>query len=96
MFFGEEHVLDLLDLLDQQQQQQQQLEFQITDENLLVSSAALLQQNLLSLPGQSQTSLLQHQPGLALTPQVSPDHFLSASMHQHHVAECVTCCLKQL
>ncbi|KAK3527363.1 hypothetical protein QTP86_021925 [Hemibagrus guttatus] len=30
---------------------------------------ALLQQNLLSLPSQSQPSLLQHQPGLALTPQ---------------------------
>ncbi|XP_058239402.1 POU domain, class 2, transcription factor 3 isoform X3 [Hemibagrus wyckioides] len=30
---------------------------------------ALLQPNLLSLPSQSQPSLLQHQPGLALTPQ---------------------------
>ncbi|XP_056141148.1 POU domain, class 2, transcription factor 3 [Lampris incognitus] len=30
---------------------------------------ALLQQNLLSLPTQSQSGLLQHQPGLALTPQ---------------------------
>lgn len=83
-------MLDLLDLLDQQQQ----LESQITDENLLVSSAALLQQNLLSLPGQSQTSLLQHQPGLALTPQVSPDHFLSAQSAMHACR--VMCCLKQL
>ncbi|CAI5642839.1 unnamed protein product [Oreochromis niloticus] len=35
------------------------------------SHQALLQQNLLSLPSQSPTSLLQHQPGLALTPQIS-------------------------
>lgn len=32
--------------------------------------AALLQPNLLSLPGQSPPGLLQHQSGLALTPQV--------------------------
>lgn len=43
----------------------------VTDPKPVVFSlAALLQQNLLSLPSQSQTSLLQHQPGLALTPQV--------------------------
>jgi len=48
-----------------------------TDEILMFCFAALLQQNLLSLPSQSQTSLLQHQPGLALTPQVSTDHLLS-------------------
>lgn len=40
------------------------------------SFAALLQQNLLSLPSQSQTGLLQHQPGLALTPQVFLHYFL--------------------
>ncbi|XP_063058734.1 POU domain, class 2, transcription factor 3 [Engraulis encrasicolus] len=33
------------------------------------SHQALLQPNLLSLPSQSQTGLLPHQPGLALTPQ---------------------------
>ncbi|KAL2095090.1 hypothetical protein ACEWY4_009809 [Coilia grayii] len=33
------------------------------------SHQALLQPNLLSLPPQSQTGLMQHQPGLALTPQ---------------------------
>ncbi|XP_031428655.1 POU domain, class 2, transcription factor 3 [Clupea harengus] len=33
------------------------------------SHQALLQPNLLSLPSQSQTGLMQHQPGLALTPQ---------------------------
>ncbi|XP_068456615.1 POU domain, class 2, transcription factor 3 [Clinocottus analis] len=44
------------------------------------SHQALLQQNLLSLPCQSQTSLLQHQPGLALTPQ--KDYFCDASLIQ--------------
>ncbi|XP_051903163.1 POU domain, class 2, transcription factor 3 isoform X1 [Hippocampus zosterae] len=34
------------------------------------SHQALLQQNLMPLPVQNQNSLLQHQPGLALTPQV--------------------------
>jgi len=45
----------------------------VTTNKCLKSSsfAALLQQNLLSLPCQSQTGLLQHQPGLALTPQVN-------------------------
>lgn len=36
-----------------------------------IAFLALLQPNLLSLPSQSQPSLLQHQPGLALTPQVN-------------------------
>ncbi|XP_041656817.1 POU domain, class 2, transcription factor 3 [Cheilinus undulatus] len=48
------------------------------------SHQALLQQNLLSLPGQSQTSLLQHQPGLALTPQVmSRSGLAGPSMESH-------------
>ncbi|XP_074528826.1 POU domain, class 2, transcription factor 3 isoform X2 [Halichoeres trimaculatus] len=46
---------------------------------------SLLQQNLLSLnPSQSQTSLLQHQPGLALTPQVmSRSGLAGPSMESH-------------
>ncbi|XP_074528825.1 POU domain, class 2, transcription factor 3 isoform X1 [Halichoeres trimaculatus] len=49
------------------------------------SHQALLQQNLLSLnPSQSQTSLLQHQPGLALTPQVmSRSGLAGPSMESH-------------
>ncbi|XP_048837423.1 POU domain, class 2, transcription factor 3-like isoform X2 [Brienomyrus brachyistius] len=46
----------------------------LSTSSLLLSQAqgshqALLQQNLLSLPSQSQSGLLQHQPGLALIPQ---------------------------
>ncbi|KAM6983975.1 POU domain, class 2, transcription factor 3 isoform 2-T2 [Tautogolabrus adspersus] len=49
------------------------------------SHQALLQQNLLSLPGQSQTSLLQHQPGLALTPQVMSRSGLSGVSMENHM-----------
>ncbi|XP_055797760.1 POU domain, class 2, transcription factor 3 [Salvelinus fontinalis] len=45
---------------------------------------ALLQQNLLSFPTQSQSGLLQHQPGLALTPQaMSRSGLTSSSMESH-------------
>ncbi|CAN9501173.1 unnamed protein product [Ophioblennius macclurei] len=45
---------------------------------------ALLQQNLLSLPSQTQTSLLPHQPGLALTPQaMSRSGLAGPSMETH-------------
>uniref|UniRef100_A0A8D3A5S1 POU domain protein n=1 Tax=Scophthalmus maximus TaxID=52904 RepID=A0A8D3A5S1_SCOMX len=45
---------------------------------------AVLQQNLLSLPSHSQASLLQHQPGLALTPQaMSRSGLAGASMENH-------------
>uniref|UniRef100_A0A3B5B8C6 POU domain protein n=1 Tax=Stegastes partitus TaxID=144197 RepID=A0A3B5B8C6_9TELE len=48
------------------------------------SHQALLQQNLLSLPSQSQTSLLPHQPGLALTPQaMSRSGLAGPSMETH-------------
>ncbi|KAM9728958.1 POU domain, class 2, transcription factor 3 isoform 1-T1 [Menidia menidia] len=48
------------------------------------SHQALLQQNLLSLPSQSQSSLLQHQPGLALTPQgMSRSGLAGPSMESH-------------
>ncbi|XP_068600743.1 POU domain, class 2, transcription factor 3 [Brachionichthys hirsutus] len=48
------------------------------------SQQAILQQNLLSLPSQSQTSLLQHQPGLALTPQaMSRSGLAGPSMETH-------------
>lgn len=49
------------------------------------SHQALLQQNLLSLPGQSQTSLLQHQPGLALTPQVMSRSGLAGPSMENHM-----------
>ncbi|KAA0716473.1 POU domain, class 2, transcription factor 3 [Triplophysa tibetana] len=44
---------------------------------------ALLQPNLLSLPTQSQTGLLPHQPGLALTPQGMGRTGLGGSMDGH-------------
>ncbi|CAB1316673.1 unnamed protein product [Coregonus sp. 'balchen'] len=45
---------------------------------------ALLQQNLLSFPTQNQSGLLQHQPGLALTPQaMSRSGLTSSSMESH-------------
>ncbi|XP_028277379.1 POU domain, class 2, transcription factor 3 isoform X1 [Parambassis ranga] len=48
------------------------------------SHQALLPQNLLSLPSQSQTSLLQHQPGLALTPQaMNRSGLVGPSMENH-------------
>uniref|UniRef100_A0A672HK78 POU domain protein n=1 Tax=Salarias fasciatus TaxID=181472 RepID=A0A672HK78_SALFA len=48
------------------------------------SHQALLQQNLLSLPSQTQTSLLPHQPGLALTPQaMSRSGLAGPSMETH-------------
>ncbi|XP_051257792.1 POU domain, class 2, transcription factor 3 isoform X5 [Dicentrarchus labrax] len=50
------------------------------------SHQALLQQNLLSLPSQSQTSLLQHQPGLALTPQFFSDVPLIQAMSRSGLA----------
>ncbi|GLD46739.1 POU domain, class 2, transcription factor 3-like isoform X1 [Lates japonicus] len=49
------------------------------------SHQALLQQNLLSLPGQSQTSLLQHQPGLALTPQAMSRSGLAGPSMENHM-----------
>ncbi|XP_028322662.1 POU domain, class 2, transcription factor 3 isoform X2 [Gouania willdenowi] len=45
---------------------------------------ALLQQNLLTLPSQSQSSLLPHQPGLAMTPQaMSRSGLTGPSMETH-------------
>ncbi|KAA8586536.1 hypothetical protein FQN60_000372 [Etheostoma spectabile] len=49
------------------------------------SHQALLQQNLLSLPCQSQTSLLQHQPGLALTPQAMSRSGLAGPSMENHM-----------
>lgn len=49
------------------------------------SHQALLQQNLLSLPGQSQTGLLQHQPGLALTPQAMSRSGLAGPPMDNHM-----------
>uniref|UniRef100_A0A665XCE9 POU domain protein n=1 Tax=Echeneis naucrates TaxID=173247 RepID=A0A665XCE9_ECHNA len=49
------------------------------------SHQALLQQNLLSLPSQSQSGLLQHQPGLALTPQAMSRSGLAGSSMENHV-----------
>ncbi|XP_076606671.1 POU domain, class 2, transcription factor 3 [Chaetodon auriga] len=49
------------------------------------SHQALLQQNLLSLPGQSQTGLLQHQPGLALTPQAMGRSGLAGPSMENHM-----------
>ncbi|CAJ1063421.1 POU domain%2C class 2, transcription factor 3 [Xyrichtys novacula] len=49
------------------------------------SHQALLQQNLLSLPSQSQTSLFQHQPGLALTPQVMSRSGLAGPSMENHM-----------
>ncbi|XP_062342107.1 POU domain, class 2, transcription factor 3 isoform X1 [Osmerus eperlanus] len=46
---------------------------------------ALLQQNLLSLPPQSQSGLLQHQPGLALTPQAMSRSGLAGSSMEGHL-----------
>ncbi|XP_062844981.1 POU domain, class 2, transcription factor 3 isoform X1 [Trichomycterus rosablanca] len=46
---------------------------------------ALLQPNLLSLQSQSQPSLLQHQPGLALTPQVMGRAGLAGSSMDAHL-----------
>uniref|UniRef100_UPI0037E91754 POU domain, class 2, transcription factor 3 isoform X1 n=1 Tax=Semicossyphus pulcher TaxID=241346 RepID=UPI0037E91754 len=46
---------------------------------------ALLQQNLLSLPSQSQNGLLQHQPGLALTPQVMSRSGLAGPSMENHM-----------
>ncbi|KAF3706573.1 POU domain, class 2, transcription factor 3 Octamer-binding protein 11 [Channa argus] len=49
------------------------------------AARALLQQNLLSLPSQSQTSLLQHQPGLALTPQAMSRSGLAGPSMENHL-----------
>ncbi|XP_070839435.1 POU domain, class 2, transcription factor 3 [Chaetodon trifascialis] len=49
------------------------------------SHQALLQQNLLSLPSQSQTGLLQHQPGLALTPQAMGRSGLAGPSMENHM-----------
>ncbi|XP_078122824.1 POU domain, class 2, transcription factor 3 [Sander vitreus] len=49
------------------------------------SHQALLQQNLLSLPCQSQSSLLQHQPGLALTPQAMSRSGLAGQSMENHM-----------
>ncbi|XP_075878590.1 POU domain, class 2, transcription factor 3 isoform X2 [Nelusetta ayraudi] len=49
------------------------------------SHQALLQQNLLSLPCQSQTGLLQHQPGLALTPQAMSRSGLAGPPMDNHM-----------
>nr|XP_057943726.1 POU domain, class 2, transcription factor 3 [Doryrhamphus excisus]XP_057943727.1 POU domain, class 2, transcription factor 3 [Doryrhamphus excisus] len=48
------------------------------------SHQALLQQNLMSLPGPNHSGLLQHQPGLALTPQaMSRSGLVGPSMDNH-------------
>uniref|UniRef100_A0A3Q3X9W6 POU domain protein n=1 Tax=Mola mola TaxID=94237 RepID=A0A3Q3X9W6_MOLML len=49
------------------------------------SHQALLQQNLLSLPSQSQTGLLQHQSGLALTPQTMSRSGLAGPPMENHM-----------
>uniref|UniRef100_A0A3Q0SGI4 POU domain protein n=1 Tax=Amphilophus citrinellus TaxID=61819 RepID=A0A3Q0SGI4_AMPCI len=49
------------------------------------SHQALLQQNLLSLPSQSPTGLLQHQPGLALTPQAMGRSGLAGPSLESHM-----------
>uniref|UniRef100_A0A8C7ZW35 POU domain protein n=1 Tax=Oryzias sinensis TaxID=183150 RepID=A0A8C7ZW35_9TELE len=49
------------------------------------SHQALLQQNLLSLPSPSQSGLLQHQPGLALTPQAMSRPGLGGSSMENHM-----------
>uniref|UniRef100_A0A3Q3CA09 POU domain protein n=1 Tax=Haplochromis burtoni TaxID=8153 RepID=A0A3Q3CA09_HAPBU len=49
------------------------------------SHQALLQQNLLSLPSQSPTGLLQHQPGLALTPQAMGRSGLAGPSMENHM-----------
>ncbi|KAM9348214.1 POU domain, class 2, transcription factor 3 [Symphorus nematophorus] len=49
------------------------------------SHQAILQQNLLSLPSQSQTSLLPHQPGLALTPQAMSRSGLAGPSMENHM-----------
>ncbi|KAM6907186.1 POU domain, class 2, transcription factor 3 [Xenentodon cancila] len=49
------------------------------------SHQALLQQNLLSLPSQSQTSLLQHQAGLALAPQAMSRSGLAGPSMENHM-----------
>ncbi|TNM84456.1 POU domain, class 2, transcription factor 3 isoform X1 [Takifugu flavidus] len=50
------------------------------------SHQALLQQNLLSIPGQSQSGLLhQHQPGLALTPQAMSRNGLAGPPMENHM-----------
>ncbi|KTG42630.1 hypothetical protein cypCar_00009889 [Cyprinus carpio] len=46
---------------------------------------ALLQPNLLSLPSQSQTGLLPHQPGIALTPQAMGRSGLAGSSMDGHL-----------
>ncbi|KAM9782034.1 POU domain, class 2, transcription factor 3 [Syngnathus typhle] len=50
----------------------------------LPSHQALLQQNLMSLPGQNQNGVLHHQPGLALTPQaMSRSGLVGPSLDNH-------------
>uniref|UniRef100_A0A3P8X1X5 POU domain protein n=1 Tax=Cynoglossus semilaevis TaxID=244447 RepID=A0A3P8X1X5_CYNSE len=49
------------------------------------SHQAVLQQNLLSLPSHSQASLLQHQPGLALTPQAMGRSGLAGPSMENHM-----------
>lgn len=49
------------------------------------SHQALLPQNLLSLPSQSQSSLLQHQPGLALTQQAMSRSGLTGPSMENHM-----------
>ncbi|XP_030009093.1 POU domain, class 2, transcription factor 3 [Sphaeramia orbicularis] len=49
------------------------------------SHQALLQQNLLSLPNQSQSGLLQHQPALALTPQTMSRSGLAGPSIENHM-----------
>ncbi|XP_053702957.1 POU domain, class 2, transcription factor 3 isoform X1 [Synchiropus splendidus] len=46
---------------------------------------SLLQQNMLSLPGQSQSGLLPHQPGLALTPQAMSRTGLGGPTMENHM-----------
>ncbi|MEQ2253729.1 POU domain, class 2, transcription factor 3, partial [Ilyodon furcidens] len=49
------------------------------------SHQALLQPNLLSLPGQSPPGLLQHQSGLALTPQAMSRSGLAGPSMENHM-----------
>nr|XP_019941019.1 PREDICTED: POU domain, class 2, transcription factor 3 [Paralichthys olivaceus] len=46
---------------------------------------AVLQPNLLSLPSHNQSGLLQHQPGLALTPQAMTRSGLAGPSMEHHM-----------
>uniref|UniRef100_A0A667XT84 POU domain protein n=1 Tax=Myripristis murdjan TaxID=586833 RepID=A0A667XT84_9TELE len=57
----------------------------VTEQMCAGCLAALLQQNLLSLPGQSQAGLLQHQPGLALSQQAMSRSGLAGPSMENHM-----------